>query len=982
MFEFLNAHKKTIMFFTLWLVIPSFVLMYGYGQCAAPQQVSWVARVNGIEIDEFEWRNYQDNIRNQMQQQNPDAEIDQETLREQALQTAIVDELFLQTADKWGIDSTDQEVVQSIRQLPYFQDENGNFNIVAYRALLNQSGLSPVQFEQMQRKQLTQNKVRNVLRSALFRASSEERASADKEAVNTDFELLAFEPANYTDQVDIDAAALDAFFQENIEDYRVPEKRKISYVYFAASDYINEATFTDFQLERYFNQNIRAYEIPQKVRVEYITYDAQKFADQAQASDDEIAEYFSDNRNQYTTDDRVRFRYAVQPLAALAELQNVTDGAVEAYYNQNISRYQHDEQAKASHILIRVEEGADPEEAKARIEEIREEIVSGDISFGEAAEQYSEGPSAPQQGDLGYFGRGQMVPPFEEAVFSLPLGQVSEPVLTRFGYHLIQVEDRKEAGTDPLEDVRDEIVDTLRSQRAVSAFREYENTLESLDELEGDFEIKTTGWLARGAEIPGVPQQDSYYLISAAFRSTEDGPVKFAGTTRTENIYLVETLEREQSRPQTLDEAREAVLEDLKRVKAEDIAQQAAEADMARIRDASVALDAIAAERDLRLNVSQPFGRSDSFIPGLGARPFSLVNAAFTSEQGQVSGPFTTQTGTHIIRLLAREPARLPELDEVRRQVETDYMQDQAGRLARFAANELADSLFDADGLASAADAKGLTVQETELFAQDEAIPGIGMKPELARTVFNMDEVGDETYIPVEDRQSPRTPQQQQQQQPLAGLYVCELLEIQADYLPELDEVRDEVETAFKLKEAEDIAITRAEQKLTDIRQAAATGSPVSATRTVDLEAFVSDEDLAGGVYRGPLNITGNGQVPGIGRSPVIVKTLKAMEPGQISQVVKNYSSQMKDGERVQGPLTGAYILQLLDMTTDDEAEPSPFEQFLAQRQQMSAASAWLSEVSAQAEIEYNEQLLNPSLAEGDSFEGEEGVPAEEEAAS
>lgn len=87
-------------------------------------------------------------------------------------------------------------------------------------------------------------------------------------------------------------------------------------------------------------------------------------------------------------------------------------------------------QVRASHILVKTKEEA---------EQLRTDIVSGKISFAEAAEKYSSCPSGAKGGDLGFFSRGMMVPEFDEASFTLPVGEVSEPIKTQFGYHLIVV---------------------------------------------------------------------------------------------------------------------------------------------------------------------------------------------------------------------------------------------------------------------------------------------------------------------------------------------------------------------------------------------------------------------------------------------------------------------------------------------------------------------------------------------------------------
>ena len=974
MLEFLNSHKKTIMAATLWLVIPSFVLLYGYGQCAAPQQVLWVAKVNGEEVSSRDWDFYQDDIRRRMEQQSPDAEVDAEMVRKQALRETIVNTLLRQTAKKWGVGTTNQEVVQNIQTTPAFQDENGNFNVAAYRSILQFNGINPVSYEEQQRDFMTLGKIRYLATSSGFRAASQTNELAERERVSMEVDYLAFEPARYTEEVDVNDAELAAFFEENIEDYRVPEQRRASYVYFPASDYIQEATFIDSQLERYFNTNQQNYEVPEKVRVQYLTYKPENFANQTTASDDEVQAYFDENASKYVTQARVKFRYILESLASVAAQQDVTDDEIAAYYEQNLVRYQHGEEAKASHLLLRVDEGETEESVKTRIQEIKQEIANGDLTFAEAAEKYSEDPTAKQnKGDLGYFGRGRMVAPFEEVAFSLPIGEISDLVQTQFGFHLLTVEDRKEEGTDSLESVRDDIRDTLQKQRAVEAMQAKANELTSLDSVQNDYEIKTSDWVERGGTLPGIPPTDGFYLTSAAFRNDENAPVVLAGNTRSQNLYLVETIEREESRDMTLDEAREQVVQDVKEEKAGGIAQAAAEEDMERVRNASVALETIAADRGITLETSQPFGRSDNFIAGFGARPFALVGAAFGSQDGEVNGPFTTSTGTHIIRLLAREPARLPELDEVRRQVEADYTRDQSARLARITASEFANNLFDANtSLAQVATEQNVTAGETELFGLNDPISGIGYKPELSQAVFELANVGDSTYIPVE---SSSRPNPQSQQEVLDGFYIFELLEAKEDYLPTLDEAKEDVEKDFRLMKAEAIALEEANKTLKAIQSAIATSAPVSASQAVDLSKFVADEgdDNAEvgrkASHRGPYTMTGGGQVSGIGRSPVIVKTLLKMEPGQVSQTTVNYQVKMEDGERAQGPMTGAYILQMLGKEVKEEAQPSPFDQFIEQRQQMAAASAWLEQVSAEAAIEYNNELLNPVIEDDETMD-------------
>lgn len=134
---------------------------------------------------------------------------------------------------------------------------------------------------------------------------------------------------------------------------------------------------------------------------------------------------------------------------------SVDDKEVEEYYNANKEYFKNPESATAKHILVDTLEKAT---------EIAEKISNG-LLFEEAAMEYSSCPSKAQGGSLGAFSRGQMVPEFEEAAFTLPIGQISEPVKTQFGYHLIIVENRTESSCKEFSEVKDAIKNKLLQER-------------------------------------------------------------------------------------------------------------------------------------------------------------------------------------------------------------------------------------------------------------------------------------------------------------------------------------------------------------------------------------------------------------------------------------------------------------------------------------------------------------------------------------
>jgi peptidyl-prolyl cis-trans isomerase C len=153
----------------------------------------------------------------------------------------------------------------------------------------------------------------------------------------------------------------------------------------------------------------------------------------------------------------------------------VSPEEIKSYYSQNEKAFHSPEQLKASHILIKVEPGADDAkkaEAKKQILDIQKKIKNGE-DFAALAEKFSQCPSKSNGGDLGYFERGKMVKPFEDAAFQLKVGDVSDVVTTDFGYHLIKLTDKKSEGTVPLEKASPNIENFLKQQKAqqdVTAF--------------------------------------------------------------------------------------------------------------------------------------------------------------------------------------------------------------------------------------------------------------------------------------------------------------------------------------------------------------------------------------------------------------------------------------------------------------------------------------------------------------------------------
>ena len=189
----------------------------------------------------------------------------------------------------------------------------------------------------------------------------------------------------------------------------------------------------------------------------------------------------------------------------------LTDEKLQAVYEDNIERFKKDEQRKVKYVKF----GIDPEEAKRKIEQIRKELDEPNADFAKLAMKYSEGPSAPRGGDLGFFGRGAMVKPFEEVAFSLKPGEISEPVKTRFGWHIVKVDsirgtgDNKEVKARHIlikEEASDEQKEQLK-EKAREFLTEVGENADKFEEIASQkgYEVKESEFFEnRGSMIPGL----------------------------------------------------------------------------------------------------------------------------------------------------------------------------------------------------------------------------------------------------------------------------------------------------------------------------------------------------------------------------------------------------------------------------------------------------------------------------------------------
>ncbi|HUW50523.1 MAG TPA: SurA N-terminal domain-containing protein [Sulfuricella sp.] len=194
----------------------------------------------------------------------------------------------------------------------------------------------------------------------------------------------------------------------------------------------------------------------------------------------DVKAYYDKHHEEFRVPEQVRFDYVILSQDELARQMVVSEDEIKKYYTEHSAQYQEQEQRRASHILIATGAGASPADkaaAHAQAEQILKEIRQNPAKFEALAKQYSKDPgSAAKGGDLGFFPRGAMVKPFEDAVFGMKGGEISGLVQSDFGFHIIKLTAIKHGGVRSLDEARGEIVQELKKQKAAKKFAELADT--------------------------------------------------------------------------------------------------------------------------------------------------------------------------------------------------------------------------------------------------------------------------------------------------------------------------------------------------------------------------------------------------------------------------------------------------------------------------------------------------------------------------
>ncbi|GAA4000750.1 SurA N-terminal domain-containing protein [Comamonas faecalis] len=214
----------------------------------------------------------------------------------------------------------------------------------------------------------------------------------------------------------------------------------------------------------------------QRREIQVARFEPASYAAKVSATDTDLQQYYDGHKNQFQQAEQANVEYVVLDLDAIKAGITLNEDDLRTYYKENAQRLAGQEERRASHILITVDKDAPPAEreaAKAKAEKLLEQVRKDPSSFARVAREESQDPgSAVNGGDLGFFGRGAMVKPFEDAVYALKKGEISDLVETDFGYHIIELTDVKAPAVPSFETMRPGLEAELKQQQAQRKFAE------------------------------------------------------------------------------------------------------------------------------------------------------------------------------------------------------------------------------------------------------------------------------------------------------------------------------------------------------------------------------------------------------------------------------------------------------------------------------------------------------------------------------
>ena len=417
-----------------------------------------------------------------------------------------------------------------------------------------------------------------------------------------------------------------------------------------------------------------------KVKFDYAVLKQDDLRKGLHPTDEELKAFYEGHKTTYANSipEKRKVKYAVVDTAKAEAGVQVTPDDLRAYYDQHRDQYRTPDQVKVSHILIKTplpgpdgkvdEKGA--AEAQRRAEDLLKQLKAG-AKLEDLAKKYSEDPgSAKQGGSLGWIGKGQTVPEFEKAAFSLPKGQISDLVKSSYGFHIIRVDDKQDAHVKTLDEVKAEIEPILKHQKAQQIAQKQADALLKFARDKGlDAAAATQGipvinsdYFGRKDMLPGLGPATQF--MDAVFAASEKSPPDMAPASQGIVVYQLQGI-KPASTP-TFEEIRSKVEDEFKNERSTALLAQ-------KIQELS---DRAKAEHDLKRAAKElgatvktsDFVLPDGQVPDVGSMSGQAA-VAFNMKPGEISGPINNGPTAVVLAVIENQQ---PTEADYRREARSD----------------------------------------------------------------------------------------------------------------------------------------------------------------------------------------------------------------------------------------------------------------------------------------------------------------------
>lgn len=408
------------------------------------------------------------------------------------------------------------------------------------------------------------------------------------------------------------------------------------------------------------------------VKIDYVLFESSSYKNIV-PTPEEIQKYYDDHKESYKTEAKVKVQYLhFKPETYEASIQ-LADQELKDYYDLHTEQFFNPKTVEARHILIKTLQGMSQEEIDKKKElalDIMKQAKEGKKDFAELAKMYSEDPGSKDNGGfLGAFKKEAMVKPFADAAFSMNPGDISEPVLTQFGWHIIKVEKVNEEYTTSFEDAKDRIIAKLKEERARNlAYNDAETVYDSLKEgdnlstvaADRNLPLQTTDFFTQKGPEAGKMNRSKFASASFSLPVMGISDVLDLG----DGYYLIQPIEKIPEEIAPFATVAEKVKDDLIKQKQDEIANTQASELLSMLKNGEPLSEAVK-KYNLTVSTTDFFKRNDS-IPTIGYEP-ELIQTAFELSENKKypEKPLKGQRGYYVIMFNER---KLPSPEDFEKQ--------------------------------------------------------------------------------------------------------------------------------------------------------------------------------------------------------------------------------------------------------------------------------------------------------------------------